>query len=92
MAAAHPATFALELAAFFLELSRLSRIPCHKSLRTALGNAVGSKTSITPSEKGEAMPDGRRKRRHSANCAKKQWYAHHRAIRFSRRFLGVASA
>jgi hypothetical protein len=43
-------------------------------------------------KRGTAMPDGSRKRRHSANCVKKQWYAHHRAIRFSRRFLGVASA
>ena len=43
-------------------------------------------------KRGTAMPDGSRKRRHSANCAKKQWYAHHRAIRFSRRFLGVAAA
>ena len=33
-----------------------------------------------------AMPDGRRKRRHSAIVAKRKWYAHHRAIRFRRRF------
>jgi hypothetical protein len=42
--------------------------------------------------KEKAMPDGRRKRRHSANRAKQQWYARHRAIRFSRRFLGTAIA
>ena len=32
------------------------------------------------------MPDGKRLRRHSINKAKRQWYARHRAIRFSRRF------
>ncbi len=32
------------------------------------------------------MPDGKRKRRHSENTAKRQWYALHRARRFRRRF------
>ena len=32
------------------------------------------------------MPDGKRKRRHSQNKAKRQWYALHRAIRFAKRF------
>jgi len=32
------------------------------------------------------MPDGSRKRRHSENQARRQWYAHHRSVRFSRRF------
>jgi hypothetical protein len=32
------------------------------------------------------MPDGTRHRRFSANSAKRQWYARHRAIRFARRF------
>ncbi|QEG43663.1 hypothetical protein UC8_57150 [Roseimaritima ulvae] len=32
------------------------------------------------------MPDGQRKRRHSANVAKRMWYAHYRALRFTRRF------
>ena len=32
------------------------------------------------------MPDGSRKRRFSANQARRQWYAHHRARRFCRRF------
>lgn len=33
-----------------------------------------------------AMPDGRRKRRHSGIAAKREWYARHRAMRFRRRF------
>ena len=33
------------------------------------------------------MPDGKRKRRHSENAAKRRWYAYHRAKRFARRFL-----
>jgi hypothetical protein len=32
------------------------------------------------------MPDGRRKRRYSANSARRRWYAEHRSRRFSRRF------
>jgi hypothetical protein len=32
------------------------------------------------------MPDGKRKRRHSQNQAKRRWYAMHRARRFKRRF------
>lgn len=32
------------------------------------------------------MPDGTRKRRHSANQWKRQWYAEHRARRFRKRF------
>ena len=32
------------------------------------------------------MPDGKRKRRHSRNRAKNQWYARYRALRFGRRF------
>jgi hypothetical protein len=32
------------------------------------------------------MPDGRRKRRHGPNQAKRQWYARHRAARFRRKF------
>jgi len=32
------------------------------------------------------MPDGKRKRRHSGNPAKRRWYALHRARRFRRRF------
>jgi hypothetical protein len=32
------------------------------------------------------MPDGKRKRRHSANAARRRWYAAYRAIRFCRRF------
>ena len=32
------------------------------------------------------MPDGRRKRRHGPNKAKREWYARHRASRFRRRF------
>jgi hypothetical protein len=37
------------------------------------------------------MPDGKRKRRHSKNTAKRTWYARHRAIRFARHF-GFASS
>ena len=32
------------------------------------------------------MPDGRRKRRHSVNAARRTWYAEHRSRRFCRRF------
>ena len=32
------------------------------------------------------MPDGKRKRRHSTNKAKRQWYALHRSKRFAKRF------
>lgn len=36
------------------------------------------------------MPDGKRKRRHSQDQAKRRWYALHRARRFCRRFwLGL---
>ncbi len=40
------------------------------------------------------MPDGKRKRRHSGNTAKRQWYAVHRSSRFCRRFgwLGPATS
>ena len=42
------------------------------------------------------MPDGKRRRRHSQDPAKRRWYALHRAIRFQRWFwalppLGVAA-
>lgn len=37
------------------------------------------------------MPDGTRKRRFDANKAKRQWYAHHRATRFAKRFGCVAA-
>ncbi len=33
------------------------------------------------------MPDGKRKRRFSANKAKRDWYALQRSIRFARRML-----
>jgi hypothetical protein len=36
------------------------------------------------------MPDGSRKRRFSQNFARRQWYAHHRSRRFSRRFGWLA--
>lgn len=42
--------------------------------------------------KGEVMVDGTRKRRHSSNRVKREWYARHRAIRFSRRFLAAVEA
>ena len=32
------------------------------------------------------MPDGKRKRRHSSNPCKRQWYAEHRSRRFRKRF------
>ncbi|MCA9156605.1 MAG: hypothetical protein R3C99_04265 [Pirellulaceae bacterium] len=32
------------------------------------------------------MPDGKRKRRHSTNAARRRWYAHFRSQRFARRF------
>ena len=32
------------------------------------------------------MPDGKRKRRHHSNRARREWYARHRACRFQRRF------
>ncbi len=32
------------------------------------------------------MPDGRRKRRHSPNKTRRDWYARHRSARFQRRF------
>ncbi len=39
------------------------------------------------------MPDGQRRRRHSANAARRKWYAAFRAQRFARRFgwLNTAS-
>lgn len=36
------------------------------------------------------MPDGKRKRRHSSNEAKRRWYALHRARRFKRRFWNLS--
>jgi len=36
------------------------------------------------------MPDGRRKRRHSPNKSRRDWYARHRSVRFQRRFGLVA--
>jgi hypothetical protein len=33
------------------------------------------------------MPDGKRKRRHSQDRAKRRWYAFHRSCRFRRRFF-----
>jgi hypothetical protein len=39
------------------------------------------------------MPDGKRKRRHSPDKSRRDWYARHRSARFQRRFgLVVASA
>ena len=35
---------------------------------------------------GLVMPDGKRKRRHSTDKAKREWYAHDRAMRFQKRF------
>ena len=32
------------------------------------------------------MPDGKRKRRHSPNKPRRDWYARHRSFRFQRRF------
>jgi hypothetical protein len=32
------------------------------------------------------MPDGRRKRRHSPDKQRREWYARHRSARFQRRF------
>jgi hypothetical protein len=32
------------------------------------------------------MPDGKRKRRHSENKTRRDWYARYRSMRFSRRF------
>jgi hypothetical protein len=31
-------------------------------------------------------PDGKRRRRHSANPNRRRWYAFHRSLRFRRRF------
>lgn len=36
------------------------------------------------------MPDGKRKRRHSSNKTRRDWYARHRSARFTRRF-GLAT-
>jgi hypothetical protein len=38
------------------------------------------------------LADGTRKRRHSPNQSKRQWYARHRAIRFARRFTAQSIA
>jgi hypothetical protein len=39
------------------------------------------------------MPDGKRRRRHSSNQCKRQWYAAHRSRRFRKRFgLGGMNA
>ena len=32
------------------------------------------------------MPDGKRKRRNSLNKTRRDWYARHRSVRFTRRF------
>jgi hypothetical protein len=32
------------------------------------------------------LPDGKRRRRHSANQNRRRWYAYYRSIRFRRRF------
>jgi hypothetical protein len=32
------------------------------------------------------MPDGKRKRRHSPQKARRDWYARYRSLRFQRRF------
>ena len=32
------------------------------------------------------LPDGKRRRRHSANPNRRRWYAYHRSLRFRRRF------
>ncbi len=37
------------------------------------------------------MPDGKRKRRHSSDQAKRRWYATHRSRRFRRRFWLLGS-
>lgn len=38
------------------------------------------------------MPDGKRKRRHSINKPRRDWYAHYRSLRFQRRFgLGTTA-
>ncbi|MEM7454853.1 MAG: hypothetical protein AAF456_10935, partial [Planctomycetota bacterium] len=37
-----------------------------------------------------AMPDGKRRRRHSENPARRRWYAQHRARRFATRLWNVA--
>jgi hypothetical protein len=37
------------------------------------------------------MPDGKRKRRHSPDRCRREWYALHRSTRFCRRF-GLGSA
>jgi hypothetical protein len=43
--------------------------------------------SVLALYKGDGtMPDGKRKRRHSTNLCKRQWYADHRSRRFHRRF------
>ncbi|GAA5506068.1 hypothetical protein Rcae01_01518 [Novipirellula caenicola] len=41
-------------------------------------------------KEGKVMPDGKRKRRHSQNRAKRAWYAYYRALRFNHRFGLVA--
>jgi len=38
------------------------------------------------------VADGTRKRRHSSNRVKRQWYARHRAIRFARRLIARSIA
>ena len=32
------------------------------------------------------LPDGKRRRRHSANASRRRWYAFYRSLRFRRRF------
>jgi hypothetical protein len=54
---------------------------------------IGLETPGNPAWDQKCMiVDGSRKRRHSSNPVKRQWYARHRAIRFSRRFLAAAVA
>jgi hypothetical protein len=36
------------------------------------------------------LADGTRKRRHSPNHCKRQWYARHRAVRFARRLFALS--
>ena len=38
------------------------------------------------------MPDGKRRRRHSTNPARRRWYANQRARRFARRIWEAANA
>ena len=53
---------------------------------------IGLETPGNPAWEKCIIVDGSRRRRHSSNRVKRQWYARHRAIRFSRRFLAAALA